>query len=79
MSKLIIAERRGVMTTTPANTSRNGLKYTDEEIAFLDNLAKEISDREEMERISPYIAAGFQRTIGGIQKQIEDRKGWYFR
>jgi len=27
-----------------------------------------------MELISPYIAAGFQRTISGIQKQIEIRK-----
>ncbi|MFF5816337.1 hypothetical protein [Lysinibacillus capsici] len=67
------------MTTASTNTSRNGLKYTVEEIAFLDNLAEKISDREEMERISPYIAAGFQRTIGGIQSQIERRKGWFFK
>ncbi|WP_025117126.1 hypothetical protein [Lysinibacillus fusiformis] len=67
------------MSTTYSNTSRSGLPYTDEEIVFLDNLSKSISDREEMERISPYIAAGFQRTIGGIQKQIELRKEWYFR
>jgi len=61
------------------STERSGLPYSDEEKAFLDNLTKVISDREEMEKISPYIAAGLQRTIGGIQNQIENRKGWFYR
>ncbi|MGE7672993.1 hypothetical protein ACQKMV_05315 [Lysinibacillus sp. NPDC094403] len=61
------------------STERNGLTYSEEEKGFFDNLAKVISDREEMEKISPYIAAGMQRKIGAIQKQIEERKGWYFR
>ncbi|WP_312130135.1 hypothetical protein [Lysinibacillus capsici] len=61
------------------STERSGLPYSDEEKVFLDNLTKVISDREEMEKISPYIAAGLQRTIGGIQNQIENRKGWFYR
>ncbi|MEX3743561.1 hypothetical protein [Lysinibacillus xylanilyticus] len=66
------------MSTIPLNTSRKGLKYTDEEKAFLDNLEEVITNREEMERISPYIAAGMQREIGAIQKQNEIRKDWYY-
>lgn len=79
LPKLVNGERSERMSTVYSNTSRSGLAYTNEEEVFLDNLAKVISDREEMEKISPYIAAGFQRTIGGIQKQIEERKGWYYR
>lgn len=61
------------------NTERSGMTYSEEEKAFFENVAKVISDREEMERISPYIAAGMQREIGAIQKQIEIRKGWHYR
>lgn len=67
------------MSNTTLNTSRNKLKYTDEEKAFLDNLSEAIPDREVMEKISPYIAAGMQRTVSGIQGQIEERKGWFYR
>lgn len=67
------------MLTTNINTSRSGLSYTDEEKAFLDNISKVIEDRAELERIGPYIAAGMQRSIGGVQKQIEERKGWFYR
>ncbi len=67
------------MSTTNSTAARNGLRYSDEEEKFLDNIADSIHDREEMERVSPYIAAGMQREIGGIQNQIEKRKGWFYR
>lgn len=43
------------------STERSGMTYSEEEKAFFENVAKVISDREEMERISSYIAAGMQR------------------
>ncbi|WP_042472912.1 hypothetical protein [Bacillus ndiopicus] len=60
------------------DTSRNGKAYTEEERIFLDTLAEVLEDRQEMEKISPYIAAGMRRTVSGIQGQIEKRKGWFF-
>lgn len=67
------------MITTNINEARNGLRYSDEEKAFLDNLSKVLEDRAEMERVAPYIAASMQRSISGIQNQIEERKGWFFK
>lgn len=61
------------------NPAKKGKEYSPEESDFLDRIAEDITTKEEMEAISPWIAAGMGRTIGGVQKQIEERKGWFYR
>ncbi|MCM2999978.1 hypothetical protein M3647_21110 [Paenibacillus cellulositrophicus] len=47
--------------------------------AKIEELAKQIEIREDLERIAEEKAAEFERTPTAVAKRIEDVKGWHYR
>lgn len=47
--------------------------------AKIEELAKEIENREQLEKISEEKVTEFERTSSAIAKRIENIKGWHYR
>lgn len=54
-------------------------RYSSSHRTFLDNISTLIKSKGEMTLVAPDIAQLMGRTTCAIRKQIELRKGWYYR
>lgn len=45
----------------------------------IEDLAKRIENREDLETIASEMSSGFERTPSAIAKRIEIVKGWHYR
>ena len=59
--------------------ANNGKRYTESEKRRLDEIAETLNTKAEMYERAADIATEFRRTEVAVCKQIEDRKGWFFR
>lgn len=54
-------------------------KWSSSDQEKIEELAKQIENREQLERIAEEKVSEFERTSSAIAKRIENVKGWHYR